>query len=292
MTLSRIAGSKEEPIAPRPRFVGGSVTVQRFTVHCTTTERVTVELCTPSLMFSRQGVSAFYALDRDGSGQLIVAEGNVTLLPNGIAMRALLTPGAHVLDFLSWAAGTVPTFDRFLQAWQQSRSGAQSVSIPASETVEGAVDRLDEACGHPFPQAEFELLALALSAVPVLTTTSSRIAIAPLATDLPETISDLVGQVRAQPANSWSLTEAAALAGYSSFHFSRMFKQIVGCGFHEFVDRCRTEVAVEKLTTSHRSLGAVSAEAGFPSLRAMRESIRDYLGLTVGELRGLSERAS
>jgi AraC-like DNA-binding protein len=201
--------------------------------------------------------------------------------------------GSHVLDFLSWKPGSIPSFDRYLQAWVEAKpDGARITSVPAAQAGANTAFRLDDACERAYPVADFDLLSLALAAVPTLTTTSSRVAIAPQPSNLPETIDDLVAQVKADPSRPWSLTEAAALAGYSSFHFSRMFKQLVSCGFHEFVDRCRTEVALELLTNETRPLGAVSVEAGFPSLRAMRESIRDYLGLTVSELRGLAERAS
>lgn len=292
-TLTRFRGTNEEPLAARSRYDGTMMSVVRFCLDCPSTDRIAISLPSFALLLSRQGVVALSAPGGDSAKHIIVAENNVTLLRPTTQVQGLFTTGHHVLDFIYWKGGTVPAFDRYLNAWIEGTPDSLHItSIPSSQVLPDLPKLVDDACARPFPRADFDLLSVILATVPVLTTTPSRIAIAPQPANLPETVVGLVAQVRSEPAKSWSLTEASTVAGYSSFHFSRMFKQLVGCGFHEFVDRCRTEVALELLTKNNRSLGSVAAEAGFPSLRAMRESIRDYLGLTVGELRGLTDRAS
>jgi AraC-like DNA-binding protein len=44
-----------------------------------------------------------------------------------------------------------------------------------------------------------------------------------------------------------SLAEAARLAGYSKFHFLRLFKQETGMTFHDYVNECRRKTAAALL---------------------------------------------
>lgn len=277
----------------RTRYSGDLVLLERLQIQCEFTETVAVESDgANALLFNRSGVVALSVSGTDGK-QTIASEGNISLVSSGIRLTGLLTAGQHSMDILSWKPNAIPGLDRYLAAWRENKAAASLlVSAHMAHISQNVFDALDQACDRPFPRNEFDLLALVLSVVPALTLSPGRVAIAPNPRELPDSVKDLVAQVRADPSKPWSLTDASYLAGYSSFHFSRTFKQLVGCGFHEFVDRCRTEIAIEKLTGTAQAMGVISAEAGFPSVRAMRESIRDYLGLTVGDLRGLSDRAS
>jgi AraC-like DNA-binding protein len=95
----------------------------------------------------------------------------------------------------------------------------------------------------------------------------------------------LMKQVKAQPAADWSLKAAAAAAEYSAFHLSRTFRAAVGYGFPEFVDRCRTELAVKLLLSEDLDLAEVAEQAGFGSLQGMRNACKEYLGLLPSEIR-------
>jgi len=92
-----------------------------------------------------------------------------------------------------------------------------------------------------------------------------------------------------KPDAPWPLKDAAAMAGYSPFHFSRVFKSLAGYGFHEFVDRCRTEFAVGKLCQGELAVDVVASASGFGTTQGLRESIKEYLGLVPSELRVASE---
>ena len=80
------------------------------------------------------------------------------------------------------------------------------------------------------------------------------------------------------------------MAGYSPFHFSRVFKQIVGYGFHEYVDRCRTAMAVDQLCSTDSPADLIAASCGFGTSHGLRESMKEYLGLVPSELRAMTER--
>lgn len=81
-----------------------------------------------------------------------------------------------------------------------------------------------------------------------------------------------------------TLRDAAEEAGYSHFHFSRRFRDVTGFGFHEFGDRVRTS-AVLNLTTQECTLSDLAARTGFPSVKAMQESVLDYTGFALRDLR-------
>ncbi len=283
---------KETAVPATTTFAGDLVEVLRLEVECQATEPVSfVASSAHALILTRAGICACHSANSKGR-QRIAAPGNLTFVPMGSTVRGLFAKGVHTMDVLTWPTDAVPPLERFLLAWRSTPQAASFLTAHHSHVLREAFDWLDEACKTSGPQADFALLALVLKTVPALTAIRGRVAIAPTPTDMSETVRELVEQVRADPSKSWSLTKASDLAGYSSFHFSRIFKQMVGCGFHEFVDRCRTEAAVESLTGTLKPLADVSNEAGFPSLRAMRESIKDYLGLSVSDLRGLVGNSS
>ncbi len=71
------------------------------------------------------------------------------------------------------------------------------------------------------------------------------------------------------------LAEAARLAGYSKFHFLRLFKQESGLTFHDYVNECRRR-RVAAMLRENKSKTEISNELGFshPSafLRWMKHS--------------------
>ncbi len=80
-----------------------------------------------------------------------------------------------------------------------------------------------------------------------------------------------------------SLREAADMAGYSHFHFSRRFRDVTGYGFHEYLDRVRASWAIAHAATS-RSMVRLAEGAGFSNVKTMRESIYDYTGFQLSQL--------
>ncbi len=246
----------------------------------------------PCIAFSKSGVIVLNSGDTRDRARILASE-SITLWLPALECQGLAPAGKLSWRLLSWRAGALPSLDGFLQAWERTQGGICIAKTIANATlVTNPNKAIDRAITLPFPQAEFELLACVLSLAPSLTQASNPITIAPIVYDLPEQLQALVAAVRKEPAQTWSLAEASNRAGYSTFHFSRLFKQVVGCGFPEFVDRCRTEVAVELISTGNIAFADVWSQAGFPSSRAMRESIKDYMGLTANELRKLSNTPS
>lgn len=80
-----------------------------------------------------------------------------------------------------------------------------------------------------------------------------------------------------------SLREAADMAGYSHFHFSRRFRDVTGYGFHEYLDRVRASWAIAHASES-KSLVRLAESAGFSNVKTMRESVYDYTGFQLSQL--------
>jgi len=133
------------------------------------------------------------------------------------------------------------------------------------------------------------MLSAIYEAVAKLMVSADEVQLATVPEDLPETLRILTQKVRSSPALAWPLKEAADMAGYSPFHFSRVFKQLVGYGFHEYVDRCRTESAIDMLISTESAVDLVASSCGFGTTQGLRESVKEYLGLVPSELRSLPE---
>jgi AraC-like DNA-binding protein len=64
---------------------------------------------------------------------------------------------------------------------------------------------------------------------------------------------------------------------------------LAGFGFHEYVDRCRTETAIEMLCNTDEPIDTVAAMTGFGTTQGLRESVKEYLGLVPSEIRAVPD---
>jgi AraC-like DNA-binding protein len=151
------------------------------------------------------------------------------------------------------------------------------------------LSRFEEAIAGPKELMEPQVVSFIYEVVARLVVGLDQVQLAAVPLDLPDTIKDLVAKVRLNPSLGWPLKDAADMAGYSPFHFSRVFKNLVGYGFHEYVDRSRTECAVEMLCTTDNAVDVVASSCGFGTTQGLRESVKEYLGLVPSELRAIPD---
>jgi AraC-like DNA-binding protein len=152
---------------------------------------------------------------------------------------------------------------------------------PAVERFQASIKSVED--GDPlFISALFELCGYLLGGPDLLRLTNDPL-------NLPESLSELINAVREEPTAPWPLADAATRAGYSPFHFSRVFKSTVGCGFHEYVERCRTELAIEMLISTNNPVDVIDSSAGFGTPQSLRDSMKEYVGFVPSELRTMSE---
>lgn len=235
------------------------------------------------------------------SGTLIAragVQGKLVLIPprsltylRGVRLIVQAARGEHDSHLLSWQSNVTSLLDAWIQS--RIRSGASNARTLACKPIDphfkDAVDRFQQAIASPSETLEPMVVSVLYDIVSRLMVGFDQVQLAALPSGLPETIQELVSKVRQNPAAGWPLREAASLAGYSPFHFSRVFKQLVGYGFHQYVDRCRTECAVEMLCTTDHAVDLVASTCGFGTTQGLRESVKEYLGLVPSELRAIPE---
>lgn len=78
--------------------------------------------------------------------------------------------------------------------------------------------------------------------------------------------------IAAEPARAWAIGALARLAGTSSRHLSRLFKQHTGMSVPDYRNRVRVAVAHELLGHTQLDVERVAARAGFGSTRQLRRA--------------------
>ncbi len=84
-----------------------------------------------------------------------------------------------------------------------------------------------------------------------------------------------------------TLEDAAALAGFSKFYFTRLFKQFTGVSFYKYLNRRRIMCAEQLLIEPDISVTEVSIRCGFGSLSAFIRMFKLQKGCTPTEFRSL-----
>jgi len=201
--------------------------------------------------------------------------------------------GEHQSQILSWPSGVTPLLDHWIVTRQNNRSERGPARMLACKPIDpmfkDALERFNSAMSGPPETMEPLVVSFLYEVVARLMVGIDQVQLAATPLNLPDTIQELIKKVRGNPALPWPLRDAADEAGYSPFHFSRVFKNLVGYGFHEYVDRCRTECAVDMLCTTDNAVDLVASTCGFGTTQGLRESVKEYLGLVPSELRALPD---
>lgn len=223
---------------------------------------------------------------------IVVPPRSVTFIKGRLKLGVVAARGDHSTQILSWASAVTPLLEHWINSRLQSRSTQHSVRQIACKPIDphlaSAIERLENA-RNSGESVELLMLSAIYEIVAKLMMGADEVQLATIPDELPETLKNLTAKVRTSPSLGWPLKEAADMAGYSPFHFSRVFKQMVGYGFHEYVDRCRTECAIDMLVTTDSPVDIVASSCGFGTTQGLRESIKEYLGLVPSELRSMPE---
>lgn len=71
-----------------------------------------------------------------------------------------------------------------------------------------------------------------------------------------------------------TLDSVAGFAGYSSYHFSRLFKESIGMTFLQYLNQYKISVACELLKNSDQSILEISYRSGFKSIATFNRVFR------------------
>lgn len=85
------------------------------------------------------------------------------------------------------------------------------------------------------------------------------------------------------------LDDAAALAGFSKYHFTRLFKNFTGISFYKYLNKKRIEHAEKLLVDPALSITEVALQSGFSSLSAFIRMFKLVKDCTPTEFRNLYE---
>ncbi|MHB8636285.1 MAG: helix-turn-helix transcriptional regulator [Fimbriimonadaceae bacterium] len=220
---------------------------------------------------------------------LLVPPRSLLFVRGGVRLNLQAARGQHEAILLSWLASVAPALESWISAKSSGKGGRQVACRAIDPHLAGFVIRLEAIRSGPDDLIEPMLLGLLHECVAELLSEPNEVQLANVPPGLPDTVQDLIKEVRAKSAQSWPLKEAAELAGYSPFHFSRVFKQSVGYGFHEYVDRCRTECAIDLLVGGNSAIDLIASACGFGTTQGLREAVKEYLGLVPSELRQMPE---
>ena len=84
-----------------------------------------------------------------------------------------------------------------------------------------------------------------------------------------------------------TLEEVASLAGFSTYHFARLFKQYTNSSFYKFLNQKRIEYAKSLLLDPELAVTEVAAQSGFSSLSAFLRMFKQLNLCTPTEFRSM-----
>lgn len=85
-----------------------------------------------------------------------------------------------------------------------------------------------------------------------------------------------------------SVEQLADIAGFSRFHFARLFKQFTGISYYDYLTRKRIEHAEQLLITPDISITEVAMHSGFNSLSTFNRVFKALKNCTPSEYKGLN----
>ena len=99
------------------------------------------------------------------------------------------------------------------------------------------------------------------------------------------TIAKAMSFIEAHLANPITLEEVASASGYSRTYFSRLFKEIVGINFKDYLERERIERASNLLENEKTSITEISYAVGFNSFSSFWRAFKKLKGVSPREWR-------
>ena len=101
---------------------------------------------------------------------------------------------------------------------------------------------------------------------------------------------DSVRRIERDPAAAWTLSQLAAEARLSPFHYLRTFKRVTGVTPHQFILRARLRLAAIYLATADTRVIEVAGAAGFQDLANFNHAFRAEFGVAPRRYRRIVSR--
>lgn len=84
-----------------------------------------------------------------------------------------------------------------------------------------------------------------------------------------------------------TLDDVANLAGFSKYHFSRLFKQFTNVSFYKFLNQKRIALAEKQLSDANNSITEVAINSGFSSMSSFIRMFKQIKNCTPTEFRNM-----
>jgi AraC family transcriptional regulator len=98
-------------------------------------------------------------------------------------------------------------------------------------------------------------------------------------------LAKIAAHLRANPGDHVDLRQLAGLAGFSPYHFHRVFRAVFGEPLGAYVRRERLQRAAAALRTGTQDVTAIALDAGYDSPSAFTRAFSDHFGLAPTEFR-------
>lgn len=271
-------------------FDGECITIDRIAADDAEPERVTLSRLPGQelMLFSQQGT----LLVRQGNGGWEILPKNSIALVNGHSpIEGILPRGAYTGYWVQCNHNCGSLLSNWLNERRAKSKNSNAVSIlkatlPEKKTIADEITQMvfgNREVVEPRLLGGLQMLAVAASLNP------TKSSLTPIPNDLAPGMLRLVNAVQSDPIQNWSLKQSSVVAGYSQFHLSRAFRVDMGYGLPEFVERCRVEMAMQKLDSKNRDMHEIAAMCGFTTASAFREALKKLLGVLPSELRRYSQ---
>ncbi len=242
------------------------------------------------LVYTREG----HAIQQAAQTFYPVSPGDLSVIPPSQLHSYTPSIPSEVYDLtvvqfdIAFAVSLFPLSDSFSKDWlsgnlffpgpvKADESICRLIDQILSETQERPAGYMQSVAG-----ALLQLLVLLYRSSPVrLSSSEQKTALELCRSPLPNTF-DFISEH--YPEEGLSVTQAAENACLSVSHFCRLFRQLTGMGFHEYLLRYRLSCA-EQLFSSKLSLSEIAFSCGFGSLSAFTRAYKKYRGSTPGRAR-------
>ena len=91
-------------------------------------------------------------------------------------------------------------------------------------------------------------------------------------------------------ADAITVSEISAHFNYTQAAFSRKFRKVFGSPPYDLLTRIRLQHAVKLLRTTEERPAKIAESCGFSAVRNLKNNLTDKAGLTIGEVRNMTER--
>lgn len=98
-------------------------------------------------------------------------------------------------------------------------------------------------------------------------------------------IASVIATMRRDPTQDLTLSQQAEIAGFSPFHFARLFRDVIGIPPGEFLTALRFERSKHLLLTTDASVTEICFEIGYESLGTFSSRFRQLVGVSPQQFR-------